>query len=132
MKKQKNTSEIKEKKRRNLKRSRARGIEYEQRIAKELRELGFDVCTSRSESKAMDDKKVDLIDKDGKLPYLQLKRTIKTPDYFAIRKECPLKDKPFCVIWNKQVGTEKTFRSAGELVMIDKGFFYELIKKYYE
>ena len=59
MKKQKNTSEIKEKKIRNLKRSRARGIEYEQRIAKELRELGFDVCTSRSESKAMDDKKAE-------------------------------------------------------------------------
>ena len=98
MKKQKNTSEIKEKKIRNLKRSRARGVEYEQRIAKELRELGFDVCTSRSESKAMDDKKVDLIDKDGKLPYLQLKRTIKTPDYFAIKKECPLTDKPFCII----------------------------------
>ena len=131
MKKQKNTSEIKEKKIRNLKRSRARGVEYEQRIAKELRELGFDVCTSRSESKAMDDKKVDLIDKDGKLPYLQLKRTIKTPDYFSIKKECPLTDKPFCIIWNKQVGTEKTFRSVGELVMIDKDFFYQLIKKYY-
>lgn len=132
MKKQKTTSEIKEKKRRNLKRSRARGIEYEQRIAKELRELGFtNVVTSRSESKAMDDNKIDLIDKDGKLPYLQLKRTLKTPDYFSIRKECPLTDKPFIVMWNKQVGTAKTFRSAGELVMLDKDFFYELIKKYY-
>ena len=94
--------------------------------------MGFNVVTSRSESKVMDDKKVDLIDKDGRLPYLQLKRTIKTPDYFAIKKACPLNDKPFCVIWNKQVGTEKTFRSVGELVMIDKQFFYNLIKKYYE
>ena len=131
MKQQKNTSE-KEKRCKNLKRSRARGIEYVQRIVKELKNLGFDVVTSRSESKQMDDKKIDIIDKNGMLPYLQLKRTIKTPDYFAIKKECPLTDKPFCIIWNKQVSTEKTFRSAGELVMLDKNFFYQLLIKYYD
>lgn len=86
-----------ERKRRNLANNRRRGNTYETTIAKELRELCCPgVVTSRSESKAMDDKKVDLIDTEGKLPfYVQLKRTIKTPDYFAIRSECPLKDKPF-------------------------------------
>lgn len=57
------------KKRRNLKRNRARGNDYERKIARELRELGFPgVVTSRAESKSMDDKKIDLIDKDDLLP----------------------------------------------------------------
>lgn len=132
MKKPKNTSETKQKKARNLKRSRARGVEYEQRIAKELRELGFtETRSSRAESKAMDDKKIDLVDPSGKLFfYPQLKRTGRIPNYFEIEKQCPLKDKPFVVFWNYQIPTEKTFRSGGEIVMIDKKFFYELIKKY--
>ena len=120
------------KKGRNVKRSRARGIEYEQRIAKELRELGFEaVVTSRAESKRMDDMKIDLVDPTGMLPFhAQLKRTSKCPSFFSIESECPLKDKPFVVFWNYQIPTEKTFRSGGEIVMLPKAFFYELIKKY--
>lgn len=117
---------------RNLKRSRARGVAYEQQIAKELRELGFEgVVTSRAESKTMDDNKIDLIDKNNQLFfYPQLKRTGKCPNYFSIEESCPLKDKPFVVFWNYQKPTEKTFRSGGEIVMLSKAFFYELIKKY--
>jgi len=79
---------------------RNKGHRYETKIAQELRNLGFtDVVTSRSESKSMDDKKVDLVDRSGKLPcYIQLKNTVNTPQYYAIKKECPLKDKPFIVI----------------------------------
>ena len=86
-----------EKKKRNLKRNRARGNAYECKIAKELRELGYPgIVTSRSESKAMDDKKVDLIDKEDRLPfYAQIKRCIKYPNYIEIRKSCPLTDKEF-------------------------------------
>ncbi len=117
---------------RNLKRSRARGIAYEQQIAKELRGLGFEgVVTSRSESKAMDDKKIDLIDPTNKLFfYCQLKKTQQCPNWFKIESECPLKDKPFIIFWNGQIPTEKTFRSLGEIVMLPKAFFYELIKNY--
>lgn len=82
---------------RNCKNSRRRGNDYERTIVKELKELGFDVCTSRSESKSMDDKKVDIIDREGQLPYMQLKRTQNTPNYFKIAAECPLKDRPFVV-----------------------------------
>lgn len=130
--KPKNTLKEKPIKARNIKRSRARGVAYEQQIARELRELGFEgVVTSRSESKAMDDNKIDLIDKNGQLFfYPQLKRTGKCPNYFVIEEQCPLKDKPFVIFWNYQKPTEKTFRSAGEIVMIKKDFFYELIKKY--
>ena len=78
----------------------------------------------------MDDKKVDLVDRSGKLPcYIQLKNTVNTPQYHAIKKECPLKDKPSIVIWNKQVKKEKVFGSAGEVVIMDKDFFYELLSK---
>ncbi len=121
-----------EKKKRNLKRNRARGVEYERAIAKELRSLGYEsVVTSRSESKSMDDKKIDLIDSEGKLPFLpQLKATINTPDYFGIEKECPIKDKPFVIFWKKIQPTDSTFRAIGEIVMLPKKFFYDLIKKY--
>ena len=122
----------KEKKSRNLKRNRARGNAYEVQIAKELRDLGFTgVVTSRSESKSMDDRKVDLVDVENKLFFNpQLKATINTPDYFGILNSCPFKDKPFVIFWKKIKPTESTFRSVGEVVMIPKDFFYELIKKY--
>lgn len=87
-------------KRRNLKNNRRRGNSYEVKIAKELRELGFPgIVTSRSESKATDDKKIDFVDTENKFPiYLQAKRTIQTPNYLKISSECPLKDKPFVII----------------------------------
>lgn len=127
MKKQKTTSQ----KRKTGAYCRNKGHRYETKIAQELRNLGFtDVVTSRSESKSMDDKKVDLVDRSGKLPcYIQLKNTVNTPQYHTIKKECPLKDKPFIVIWNKQVKKEKVFGSAGEVVIMDKDFFYELLSK---
>lgn len=128
MKKQKNISEVKG---RNTRNSKARGSSYERKIVNELKELGFDVCTSRAESKNMDDNKIDILDRNNQLPYIQLKLTQATPNYFKIESECPLKDKPFVIIWSKTIPTEKTFRSVGEIAMIPKSFFYELIKSYY-
>ena len=76
--------------------------------------------------------KVDLIDTQNELGcLLQLKLTQATPNYFKIREGCPIKDKPFCIIWNKTKPTESTYRSQGEIVMIPKDYFYELIKNYY-
>ena len=130
----KKNPEEKAKKQRNLKRNRARGNAYECTIAQELRELGYpNIKTSRSESKAMDDRKVDLVDLDNRLCfYPQLKATMNTPDYFGISKQCPLKDKPFVIFWKKIKATESTFRSEGEIVMLPKEFFYKLIQKYDE
>lgn len=116
---------------RNTKASRRRGCDYERQVAKELRELGFPgVVTSRSESKAMDDKKVDIIDTEHKLPCnIQTKRTTATPNYFDIQKDSD-HSLPFVLFWNKQKPTESTFRSVGEVVFCDKDFFYELLKNY--
>lgn len=130
--KQNDVSE-KVKRKRNPKNSRSRGNAYERLIAQELRDLGFPgVVTSRSESKRMDNAKVDLIDTEHKLKcLLQLKLTQATPNYFKIREECPIKDAPFCIIWNKTKQTDATYRSIGEAVILDKDFFYKLIQNYY-
>lgn len=132
MKKTDNTESPKKK--RNGAYNKRRGNSYETKIAKELRDLGFkDVVTSRSESKKMDNNKVDLVDPSGKLPfYPQLKRTINTPQYFKIREESTVDPKKFVLFWNKQEAKEKNICSIGECVILDKVFFYELIKKYVE
>lgn len=131
MAKKEKSTEVKEKKKRNIRANKRRGSEYERQIAKELREMGYDVRTAREQSKALDDQKVDLVDMRGDLPFnAQLKRCIKYPNYIDIRKSCPLKDKEFVLFWNVQKPTESTFRSEGEIVILDKKFFYKLIEHY--
>lgn len=113
-------------------RSRARGIEYEQRIVRELKELGFDVSSTRNASKAEDDNKIDIHDNRGDLPIkIQLKRQIPYPQYFTIRSQSTVNPKDFCLIWNKQVKKNKNFCSEGECVIMDKELFYDLIKTKY-
>ena len=114
--------------------SRNKGARYEQQIAKELRELGFTgVKTSRNESKATDDNKIDIIDTENKLPVnIQLKKTQSIPSYFKIRSESNSDSKKFCIIWNKQEKKETNICSVGECVIISKELFYELIKPYTE
>lgn len=123
-------------KRRKSSYSKQKGNNYEVQIAKELAYCGYpNVVTSRSESKRMDDNKVDLIDKDGRLPInIQLKKTQNIPSYFKISEECPLKDKPFCLIWNAQKLKEGqvNISSLGEVAIIPKQFFYDLLKAYTE
>ena len=68
-----------------------------------LNEIGYNTVSSRSNSKNLDNMKIDVDDLDGRLPvYLQCKATQTTPSYFKIEEECPLKDKPFVVCWKKQ------------------------------
>lgn len=112
--------------------SKNKGNRYEQKIAKELRELGFTgVVTSRSESKSKDDDKIDLIDKDGYLPIeIQLKSTQSTPSYFKIREESSVDNKKFAIIWAKQEKKETNICTVGECAIISKELLYELIKPY--
>ena len=89
----------KPKRKRSSKYSKTKGNAYEVQIAKELRELGFDTVTARSESKNVDNNKVDIIDKSGKLPVnIQLKKTLVTPQYFKIREESTIDPETFCLI----------------------------------
>lgn len=102
---QKKNSDVSEKqskpkKKRSAAYSKNKGNAYEVKIAKELRELGFNnVVTARSESKSVDNNKVDLIDKDNKLPVkIQLKKTQSIPSYFKIREESTVNPEEFCII----------------------------------
>ena len=122
------------KKRRSGGYSKRKGNSYESKIVKELTELGYKgLKSSRSESKNLDDNKIDIAETEDKLPcYFQLKCTRNTPNYFKIAQECGTKDRPFCLIWNRQDSIEGQVNmcSVGELVMVPKDFFYELLKHY--
>ena len=119
--------------RRGGKYTKTKGSRYELEIAKELAACGYpEVVTSRSESKRMDNAKVDLIDKENRLPFnIQCKITKNTPNYFKIREEAP-KDKAFTIFWNRQEVKDGNVNmsSKGEVVMIPKEFFYELLKAF--
>lgn len=116
---------------RNGKYCKEKGNAYERKIARELNELGFDVVTSRAESKNMDNNKVDLIDRSNKLPInIQTKKILKTPNYFSIRSESTVDPITFCIIWAKQESGEKNMKTVGEIALIDKKMLYQLLKPY--
>lgn len=46
-------------------------------------------------------------------------------------REFELTDKPYIIIWNKQIPAGEKQQSDGEYVFLKKEYFYELFKKYY-
>ena len=113
--------------------SRNKGNTFERKIVSELRELTGNarICTSRSESKKLDDAKIDIADPDNVLPnYFQLKCTQNTPSIKKINDEVGLKDKPLCILWNAQEKKEVNCVSAGEYAIIPWNFYKELLKTY--
>lgn len=111
-------------------RNRTAGIAGELKIAKELRELGFDkVVTTRSESKRMDDMGVDLIQLPSpllELPcFFQIKKTLQTPSSDLL--DIPI-DKPLVIIHQKQKKKGKRFYTVGEYAIMKKELLYKLLK----
>ena len=113
------------------KRNKQKGNAFELKIIKELIEIGYlGLKSSRSESKNLDNDKIDIAETTDRLPcYVQCKMTLATPNVEEIIKSCPRKDRPLAVFWNKQIKRENNMRSGGEYVLIEKNFFYDLIKK---
>lgn len=111
------------------KKSRNKGSEFEYHVCRKLNELGYDTVTARSESKRMDNGKVDIVDKSGKLPInVQCKHTVNFPNYFTIREACIDQIKPFCLLWKK--ATNDGTNSPGTVAVIPEDFFYELLNSY--
>lgn len=113
--------------------SRRKGNAYELKIIRELTELGYDeLKSSRSESRSLDNDKIDvaqLSTAENEMPfYVQCKATKNTPSISKIIQECPRKDKPLVIVWNKQINKEVNMASDGEYVMMTKEYFYELVK----
>lgn len=108
------------------KRSKQKGSQLELDVIHKLNEIGYTTVSSRSNSKNLDNAKVDIDDLEGNLPlYIQCKATQTTPSYFNIESECPLKNKPFCVIWKKQ--DKEGGNSPGTLAMIPLEVLYEYL-----
>lgn len=109
------------------KKSKRKGNSYELKIIHELTELGFDgLKSSRSESKNLDNAKIDIADTENVLDfYVQCKKTQNTPNIESITEACPLKDKPLVIFWHK----EEAKTNNNEFVLLPKSYFYKLISK---
>lgn len=75
----------------------------------------------------LDNSKIDIDDIGGYLPiYIQCKATQTTPSYFKIEEECPLKDKPFVIVWKKQ--DKEGGQSPGTIFMAPLALLYDYLK----
>lgn len=99
--------------------NRDKGNAYERQLAAEFRGLGFpDCCTSRSESKRLDDAGVDLCFTG---PFnVQAKLWQRAPSYHSVLDNMP---KGINVLIHKR--TRK-----GEVAVLSKEDFYTLLKSY--
>lgn len=116
------------------KKNRVRGHNFERLIVKELREItkDQDICTSRSESKRLDDAKIDIADPNNVLPfYCQMKATQATPQIKKLNSEVGRKDKPLVIFWNAQEARDKKQISVGEYCIMPKQLFYNFLKVFY-
>ena len=107
--------------------SKRKGNNYELKIIHELTDLGFEgLKSSRSESRALDNAKIDICDTLNVLDfYGQCKRTKNTPNIEDISEACPYKDKPLIIFWNKESDKQQN----NEYVLMPKEYFYKLISK---
>ena len=108
------------------KRSKQKGSQLELDIVHKLNEIGYNTCSSRSNSKVLDNSKVDICDLEGNLPcYIQAKCTQVLPSYFKIKEECPLKDKSFHLVWKKQ--DKEGGNSPGTVVIMPVEDYWEYL-----
>lgn len=111
--------------------SKNKGSAYERKLVNELKEITGDteLCTARSESKNLDNAKVDIADPNNVLDfYVQAKATQSLPAVKKLNSEVGRKDKPLVIFWNAQEKREVNIVSVGEYVIFPKEYFYELLK----
>jgi hypothetical protein len=110
------------------KKNRKKGQKYELDIIHQLTDLGFKgLKSSRSESKNLDNAKIDIAETEDHLScYIQCKATSNTPNIESIIEACPIKDRPLVVFWKKQKINEK----QPEFVLLTKDYFYKLLVNY--
>ena len=110
-------------------RNRTAGNNFERLIVRELKELGYDVVTSRSESKNMDDRGVDVFGPD--FPYYVQCKNSKTYQklHELITSEKLPTDKPTIVFQRKTRKANTKFVTEGDYVSMSKETFYEILKQ---
>ena len=99
--------------------ARTKGHNFERKIAKEMRELGWeDAATSRYVSQELDDAKVDIARTD---PFnIQCKAYKNNPQYTKILAEMPA-DQNYNLVFHKKP-------REGEFVIMKKEDFYEILR----
>lgn len=106
--------------------NKRKGSATELDVVHKLNDIGYNVCSSRSNSKMLDNAKVDICDLDNTLDcYIQVKNTQSFPSYFKIREECPLKDKSFHLIWKK--AEKDGSNSPGSVAVIPLDDYWEYL-----
>lgn len=106
-------------------RNRSAGNNFERTIVNELKEFGYNVKTSRAESRNMDALKVDII---GDFPFhIQCKNSKNKPDYHTLLNEMP-KDKCPIIFHRQTHKATSKFVTDGDYVILKKEDFYKLIK----
>lgn len=122
-------SQPKEKKKRSGAYAKRKGNNYELKIIKELINLGYNgLMSARSESKNLDNDKIDIADPENVLPfYVQCKCTKVYPKYYDLIANCPRKDRPLIIFHNKQVNKTTNMASAGEFIIMDESYFNQII-----
>lgn len=99
--------------------ARDKGHDFERKIAREFRDLGYSKCrTSRYASREKDDQKVDLVETG---PFnVQCKAVEKMSGYHALLREMPAGGVNIIIHRRNRLG---------EVVVMDKKDFYRLVKK---
>jgi len=107
-----------------MRNNRTAGNNFERIIVRELKELGYDVTTSRNESRKMDAMQVDIM---GDIPYhIQCKNSKNKPKYDKLLKEMP--DDKVPVVFHRQTHKAgKNFVTDGDFVIMRKEDFYEIL-----
>lgn len=107
------------------KKSKSKGGAFELDIIKELEFLGYKgLVSSRSQSKNLDNAKIDIAETEDKLPfYCQCKATLNTPNIESISEACPYKDRPLVVFWKKQ----RPGSISKDYVIMPKELLYKLM-----
>lgn len=109
--------------------SRTAGHNYERLIVNEVKDLGYDVATARSESRNADNAGIDIV---GNFPfYIQckvLKNYPKLNELINNDRPDRFKDKAIVVFHKKVKKANTKFVSEGEFVSMNKDDFYKLMK----
>lgn len=108
--------------------SKTKGNNYELKIIKELIKLGYPgLVSARSESRNLDNDKIDIADPENVLPfYVQCKCTKAYPKYHELIPECVRTDRPLIVFHNKQVNKKVNMASVGEFIIMQESYFDEI------
>lgn len=104
-------------------RNRTAGLDYERKIAQELRDMGYEAITSRYESKRLDDAGVDLVTDFPLKP--QMKVSINQPNVHNLLTETEAE----VIFFKKVEKVGKKFMPRGEYIMLSKQDFYNILNK---